>query len=183
MKALELLRDEYKVSIYDARFAKPVDIDLLRNLIEHRVPIVTVEDHGLEGGFGSCVLDACHDAGLDTRGITRLGLPCRWIYQGSRSDQLEEAGLDPASIARSVREALDPSHRPQPVVAVAPRGRDIGAAAAASAGAAAPNRTAVISPPKLPRNDEIVDNDRSLPKQSRELVCSTRSRSSYCSVG
>ncbi len=124
MKALELLRDEYKVSIYDARFARPVDIELLRNLIEQRVPIVTVEDHGLEGGFGSCVLDACHDAGLDTRGITRLGLPCRWIYQGARSDQLEEAGLDPASIARSVREALDPSHRPQPVVAVAPRARE-----------------------------------------------------------
>jgi 1-deoxy-D-xylulose-5-phosphate synthase len=120
MKALELLPDEYKVSVYDARFAKPVDVELVRSLIERRIPVLTVEDHGLEGGFGSCVVDACHDAGLDTRGITRLGLPCRWIYQGSRADQLEEAGLDPAGIARSVREALDP-RRPQPVVSVRAR--------------------------------------------------------------
>ncbi|MCZ6493779.1 MAG: hypothetical protein O6933_06840, partial [Planctomycetota bacterium] len=87
-------------------FAKPVDIDLLRSLIERGVPIITVEDHGIEGGFGSCVLDACNEHGLDTRQITRLAIPDRWIYHGARGDQLEEAGLDAASIARNVRELL-----------------------------------------------------------------------------
>ncbi|MCZ6734714.1 MAG: 1-deoxy-D-xylulose-5-phosphate synthase [Planctomycetota bacterium] len=108
MQAVELLNGhgEYKISVYDARFAKPVDIDLLRSLIERGVPIITVEDHGIEGGFGSCVLDACNEHGLDTRQITRLAIPDRWIYHGARGDQLEEAGLDAASIARNVRELL-----------------------------------------------------------------------------
>jgi 1-deoxy-D-xylulose-5-phosphate synthase len=97
---------EYKVSVYDARFAKPVDRELIRSLLERGVPIITIEDHTLTGGFGSCVLEAAAEMGLDSRLITRLGLPERWIYQGSRSEQLEEAGLDPVSIARVVREVL-----------------------------------------------------------------------------
>lgn len=107
-EAIDQLAGEYRVALYDARFAKPVDVDLLRRLTAAGTPIVTVEDHGLEGGFGSCVIDALVDAGLDTRGLTRLGIPDRWIHQGSRTWQLEEAGLDPASIARHVRTVLDP---------------------------------------------------------------------------
>ena len=118
MQAIDLLNDEYTVSVYDARFARPVDIELLRRLIESGVPVITVEDHGIEGGFGSCVVDACHEAGLDTRAITTLAIPCRWIYHGSRSDQLEETGLDPAAIARAIREAVDPSQRSVPEVTV-----------------------------------------------------------------
>ncbi len=107
LDAAELLNGEYRVSVYDARFAKPVDLELLRDLIARGVPILTIEDHGLTSGFGSCVLDACHAAGLPTGGIKSLGIPERWIYQDSRSKQLAEVGLDAASIARTVREWLD----------------------------------------------------------------------------
>ncbi|MBT8486412.1 MAG: 1-deoxy-D-xylulose-5-phosphate synthase [Phycisphaerales bacterium] len=116
LDAVEQLNGEYKVSVYDARFARPVDIDLLRSLLERGIPVVTVEDHGLEGGFGSCVVDAAADAGLDTRLITRMGIPDRWIYQGARDEQLEEAGIDVASIARTVRRVLDRNGHPPPVV-------------------------------------------------------------------
>jgi 1-deoxy-D-xylulose-5-phosphate synthase len=115
LEAADGLCGEYRVNVYDARFARPVDVALLADLIGRQVPVVTIEDHGLEGGFGSCVLDACNDAGLDTRFVTRLGLPCRWIYQGSRADQLEEAGLDAASVMRTVRQVVD-----QPAVVVVP---------------------------------------------------------------
>ena len=92
------------VNLYDARFAKPLDIALIKSLLDCDVPILTVEDHGIEGGFGSCVIDAASDLGLDTRLIHRLGLPStHWIYQGSRSEQLEEAGIDAASIANAIR--------------------------------------------------------------------------------
>ncbi|MCP3903739.1 MAG: 1-deoxy-D-xylulose-5-phosphate synthase [Planctomycetes bacterium] len=106
-QAIEQLNGEYKVELHDARFARPVDVDLLRRLTERGIPIITVEDHGLEGGFGSCVIDACHEQGLDTRLVTRMGIPCRWIGQGSRAGQLEDAGLDATSIARTVRAVLD----------------------------------------------------------------------------
>lgn len=115
-KAIDTLDKEYKVNLYDARFARPVDIELLRDLIKRNIPIITVEDHGLEGGFGSCVIDACHAAGLDARNITTLGIPCQWIYQGSRELQLEEAGTDSASIARKVREVVDRSTTDRPMI-------------------------------------------------------------------
>ena len=111
IEALALLDGEYKISVYDARFAKPLDIELITALIERGTPLVTVEDHGIEGGFGSCVIDAAQSSGLDTRLITPLAIPSRWIYHGARADQLEEAGLDPAAIARRVREVLDPARR------------------------------------------------------------------------
>ncbi len=93
-----------RVSLYDARFAKPVDVDLLRRLLANGTRVVTVEDHGAEGGFGSCVLDAAADAGLDTRLIRRLGIPLRWIPHGSRGDQKKTAGIDSAAIAAACRE-------------------------------------------------------------------------------
>ncbi len=102
----ELEPQGYRVALYDARFAKPVDIDLVERLTGQGVAILTVEDHALAGGFGSAVLEACNDRGLPTQRIHRLGLPMRWIYQDSRAKQLAEVGLDPAGIARSVRQIL-----------------------------------------------------------------------------
>ncbi|TVQ51155.1 MAG: 1-deoxy-D-xylulose-5-phosphate synthase, partial [Phycisphaerales bacterium] len=52
IKALDHLNGhgEYKVSVYDARFAKPVDLGLIRSLVERDIPIITVEDHSITGG-------------------------------------------------------------------------------------------------------------------------------------
>jgi 1-deoxy-D-xylulose-5-phosphate synthase len=105
-EAIERL-GECKVDLYDARFAKPVDVALLKDLLGRGIPVVTVEDHSIRGGFGACVLEACNEHGLDTRLVTRLALPDQWIYHGERKEQLVDAGLDPASIARSVREAIE----------------------------------------------------------------------------
>ncbi len=108
MGAIELLDGEYKVNVYDPRFAKPVDVELLRSLTQRNIPIITVEDHGMEGGFGSLVIDCCNEHMLDARLVTRLAIPStHWIYQGSRTGQLEEAGIDAASIARAVRDVVD----------------------------------------------------------------------------
>jgi 1-deoxy-D-xylulose-5-phosphate synthase len=93
-----------RVSLYDARFAKPVDVALLRDLLGRGIPVITVEDHSIRGGFGACVLEACNDAGLDTRLVTRLALPDHWVHHGERREQLVETGLDAESIARTVRE-------------------------------------------------------------------------------
>ncbi|MCA9311461.1 MAG: 1-deoxy-D-xylulose-5-phosphate synthase, partial [Phycisphaerales bacterium] len=107
MEAAESVGAELRVAVYDARFAMPVDEALIRSLLERGMPILTLEDHGVVGGFGSAVLEAANRMGLDTRLITRLGLPESWIAQDSRSSQLREVGLDPASIARAIRAACD----------------------------------------------------------------------------
>lgn len=107
LEAVELLGPEHRVSVYDARFAKPVDRELIRSLIERKILIVTIEDHGLTGGFGASVLEAANEMHLDTSRIMRLGLPDAWVYQDSRSNQLAEVGLDARGIADSIRRACD----------------------------------------------------------------------------
>jgi 1-deoxy-D-xylulose-5-phosphate synthase len=123
-EAIELL-GETKVDLYDARFAKPVDVALLKDLLGRSIPVITVEDHSIRGGFGACVLEACNEHGLDARLVTRLALPDHWIHHGERKEQLVDAGLDPAAIARAVRGAIE--RHPVPAAARHP-GRPVGAA-------------------------------------------------------
>lgn len=104
LEAVDSLGPEVRASLYDARFAKPVDTALIRSLLERRVPIVTIEDHGPHGGFGAAVIEAAAEMGLDAGLITRLSLPDSWVYQDSRAKQLAEVGLDAPAIARAIRE-------------------------------------------------------------------------------
>ncbi|CAN5830666.1 1-deoxy-D-xylulose-5-phosphate synthase [soil metagenome] len=106
MKAFDELHGAIRVCVYDARFAKPVDDALLQRLLSQRVPIVTVEDHSVVGGFGAAVLEAAADLHLDASRITRLGLPDSWVYQNSRPQQLAQVGIDAAGIARAIRAAV-----------------------------------------------------------------------------
>jgi 1-deoxy-D-xylulose-5-phosphate synthase len=91
--------DSDAISVYDARFAKPVDGDLIEALLSASIPIITVEDHSVIGGFGSAVIEEAVRRKLDTTLITVLGLPDHFIGHGSRKEQLEEAGIDAVSIA------------------------------------------------------------------------------------
>ncbi len=119
LHAIDTLGPEVRVSLYDARFAKPIDTDLVRRLLESGTPIVTVEDHGIVGGFGAAVVEAAADMGLNAGLITRMALPDSWIYQDSRAAQLAEAGIDKAAIAATIRRVCDRTHQPQePVVEI-----------------------------------------------------------------
>jgi 1-deoxy-D-xylulose-5-phosphate synthase len=100
--AAENVSAQCRCAVYDARFAKPVDTDLIRILLEQGTPIVTVEDHSVVGGFGAAVIDAAHQLKLDASSVVKLGLPDSWIYQDSRSRQMSEAGIDRASIQSAI---------------------------------------------------------------------------------
>ncbi len=99
------LAGNVKTTVYDARFAKPVDRELIRVILERGLPLITIEDHSIVGGFGSAVLEAAQEMGLDASLVTRLGLPDRWVYQDSRAKQLAEVGLDVAAIAKAIKDA------------------------------------------------------------------------------
>ena len=68
--------------------------------------MLTVEDHALQNGFGSAVLEYAVAHRLPTESITRLGMPDRLIAHATRKEQLTEVALDPAGIARSTRDAI-----------------------------------------------------------------------------
>lgn len=115
-EAIEALGSDYRVALWDARFAKPVDTVLIRALLTRGIPVLTLEDHSVVGGFGAAVVEAAQDMRLNTARVVRHGIPDHWIFQNSRKLQLAEIGLDAEGIARMIRHAADPD-RNQPFVA------------------------------------------------------------------
>jgi 1-deoxy-D-xylulose-5-phosphate synthase len=85
-------------TVVNARFAKPLDREALREAAARHPLLVTVEDHALLGGFGSAVLEALADDMVLAR-VARFGLPDRFVEHGSRADLLPRYGLGPAEIA------------------------------------------------------------------------------------
>lgn len=106
--AIAMLGSEYSVGLWDARFAKPVDAQLIRSLLERNIPMLTLEDHSIIGGFGAAVLQTAQGLGLNTTGIVSHAIPDHWIIQDSRKDQLKQVGLDAEGIARMIRHAYAP---------------------------------------------------------------------------
>jgi 1-deoxy-D-xylulose-5-phosphate synthase len=111
--AADLLADEHGVepTVADARFAKPLDGELIERLSLGHDLIVTIEDNVLPGGFGSGVLEHLADADLlaGTR-VMRVGLPDRYVTHGKPALLHEEVGLTPAAVADRVAQAvLEPS--------------------------------------------------------------------------
>jgi 1-deoxy-D-xylulose-5-phosphate synthase len=104
--AEELTAEGLSVGVIDARFCKPVDGEMLSRTLRAGHPVLTLEDHALQNGFGSAVLEYAVSHNLPTENVTRLGMPDRLISHATRKEQLAEVGLDPAGIARSVRDAV-----------------------------------------------------------------------------
>jgi 1-deoxy-D-xylulose-5-phosphate synthase len=108
VKAAERLRQEgLELGVINARFAKPLDRATLLRAVDQLPLVVTVEEGTLEGGFGSALLEAANGAGLETRHITRLGIPDRFVEHADRSELLADLGLDVNGICAAVRRARD----------------------------------------------------------------------------
>ena len=103
LRAAERLRDRYglRVGVVNARFVKPLDKPTMLKAIEECGFVLTVEEGCLMGGFGSAVLEAANDAGLNTTHVRRLGLPDSFVLHAERDEQLAEVGLDLDGITES----------------------------------------------------------------------------------
>jgi 1-deoxy-D-xylulose-5-phosphate synthase len=90
-------------TVADARFAKPLDRDLIRQLVRHHGMLITVEE-GAANGFGSLVLHYLANADLLGRGSTVrvMSLPDRFQDHDTQDKQYEEAELDAQSIANEI---------------------------------------------------------------------------------
>jgi 1-deoxy-D-xylulose-5-phosphate synthase len=97
----------FSPTVVDARFAKPLDAELLESLARSHELIVTVEDNVLMGGFGSAVLEALADADLlsETR-VIRFGIPDEYVTHGKPNLLREDIGLTPEAIAERVTAAI-----------------------------------------------------------------------------
>jgi 1-deoxy-D-xylulose-5-phosphate synthase len=103
LEAADILGD---VTVADARFCKPLDIDLMSSLAESHDLLVTVEEGVLMGGFGSAVWEELNEAGLGTTPILRVGLPDRYVTHGKPALLHREVGFTGKQIAERVRAAI-----------------------------------------------------------------------------
>ena len=106
--AAEVLGAEgISATVADARFAKPLDTDLIGQLARHHRLLITVEQ-GAMGGFGALVLQhLANSGGLDGRVMVRtMTLPDRFIEQASPAAMYADAGLTARDIALTVQRAL-----------------------------------------------------------------------------
>jgi len=87
--------------LINARFIKPVDMNMARELSRYR-NVFVLEEHVLSGGFGARLLSALNEENINTRHIRRFALPDKFIEQGSRSEILKQYGLDAASITNRI---------------------------------------------------------------------------------
>jgi 1-deoxy-D-xylulose-5-phosphate synthase len=92
--------------VADARFAKPLDMALIRDLAARHDVLVTLEQ-GAMGGFGAMVLQAMAAEGLLDHGlkVRTMCLPDRLIEQASPAEMYADAGLTVDDIVACVREA------------------------------------------------------------------------------
>ncbi|SDC91813.1 1-deoxy-D-xylulose-5-phosphate synthase [Williamwhitmania taraxaci] len=95
--ANELSLIDIEVAIYDMRFLKPLDEELLEEVRLRFQKIITLEDGALAGGFGSAVLEYfCSKANMPQ--VVRLGIPDKFIEHGSPTELYRECGIDKEGI-------------------------------------------------------------------------------------
>jgi 1-deoxy-D-xylulose-5-phosphate synthase len=111
LQAAEILAGhDLRPTVADARFAKPLDGELLERLALGHDLVVTIEENVLPGGFGSAVLEHLEDSFADRprerARVMRVGLPDRYVTHGKPALLREEVGLTGESVAERVLTAL-----------------------------------------------------------------------------
>ncbi len=107
LDAANKLRSEgISAKVINARFIKPMDEDMLLDLGDRGMPILTAEESALKGGFGSGVLEFFQERGYYDLRIACMGIPDRFIEHGSVKELLKEIGLTADNIALNARKLL-----------------------------------------------------------------------------
>ncbi|MDQ3728174.1 MAG: 1-deoxy-D-xylulose-5-phosphate synthase [Actinomycetota bacterium] len=107
--ANELAEHGIGATVADARFAKPLDTELVAELAADHEFLVTVEDNVTQGGFGSAVLEHLEDTlgpGAERARVIRIGLPDRYVTHGKPVLLHEEVGLTGEAVCERVLAAL-----------------------------------------------------------------------------
>jgi len=108
LEAAEALgRKGFSVGVVNARFVKPLDAELIMSVANKTGRLVTVEENALQGGFGSAVLELLYDSGMQHVKIRRIGIPDRYIEQGSQAQLRKDVGIDAEGIGAAAEEFMN----------------------------------------------------------------------------
>ncbi|MBE0430553.1 MAG: 1-deoxy-D-xylulose-5-phosphate synthase [Dehalococcoidia bacterium] len=98
-------------SVINARFAKPLDAELILEAARRSKRMVIVEENALRGGFGAAVLEMLQQAGVTDVKVKRLGIPDEFVTHGRQDFLRSLYSLDPMGIARECVDLLAPVPR------------------------------------------------------------------------
>jgi len=110
LKAADMLSSRHGVSctVINARYAKPLDTELLSAELPNYPIVCTIEDHAIAGGFGSAVIEFANDAGIALQSaIKRFGVQDSFVPHASQAEQQALHGFDAESIVAHVLEQLE----------------------------------------------------------------------------
>ena len=105
-RALEAAQEmDGKAGVYNFRYVKPLDEDMLDMIASSYEAILTVEDGSLKGGLYGAVCEYLSGSGKNIV-IEGIGIPNRFIPQGSQKEERHECGLDKDGICERIEEIL-----------------------------------------------------------------------------
>jgi 1-deoxy-D-xylulose-5-phosphate synthase len=109
LHAASLLKSRgIRATVVNARFVKPLDMRMIREVFSETGTLVTVEENVLMGGFGSTVLESLEKEKIYDARVLRIGLPDQFIEHGSQETLRRKYGLNADGIARRVEHFLNP---------------------------------------------------------------------------
>ncbi|GHT47124.1 1-deoxy-D-xylulose-5-phosphate synthase [Planctomycetales bacterium] len=95
--------EQLDVGVINARFVKPLDTETLLQPLREGKFLITLEEGMLAGGFGSAVLEAANEEGLDCRRLKRLGIPDFYVEHGERQQLLDDLGLNVSGLQKQIQ--------------------------------------------------------------------------------
>lgn len=101
--AEELEKEGIKAAVVNCRFVKPLDRDLIMQLVSRTNRLITVEENALQGGFGTAVLELLAEEGCTGIQIVRLGISDEFVEHGSQQVQRSSCGIDTLGIVEAAR--------------------------------------------------------------------------------
>ncbi|HLO25969.1 MAG TPA: 1-deoxy-D-xylulose-5-phosphate synthase, partial [Geobacteraceae bacterium] len=113
LEAAGILKEKgIRAAVVNARFVKPLDRELILGWARRTGQVVTVEENALQGGFGSAVLELMEEERVTGVKVKRIGIPDRFIEQGSQAQLRKDLGFDAAGIAATVEAFLGRNNKP-----------------------------------------------------------------------
>jgi 1-deoxy-D-xylulose-5-phosphate synthase len=106
LAAQELAAEGIHVTVVNARWAKPLDEEMILRLAKGTNRLITIEDHVVTGGFGSAVLELLERCCLTNIDIRVIGLPDTFVEHGAVTLLRELYGLSSAHIKEVIRQQL-----------------------------------------------------------------------------
>lgn len=101
MEAAQILEKQgLSIRVINSRFIKPIDSTMLTELLDQNIPILTIEEAVLQGGFGSAILEYAGSHGYHQALIDRMGIPDQFIEHGDVDSLLKEIGLTTEEVVK-----------------------------------------------------------------------------------